>query len=232
LIERLGSAFASSIQETTAALHDLTAEAGPKHRVSTDAVVITSLTVMAMSVKFLKILPGIPILSGHKQLVIIPLYFVAADLAKSRWAGTWMGASLGVVSFLFGEGRFGILEVAKYIASGLVLDLVWPLLRRRRSAVLFGLAGTLMGIAWIASTLLAALIVHAPRLFYAVILATSVSQLAFSLFSGPVSVGLLRAIERTGIELDAGETGEPGRQPMAPAMGSERKHTTETGGGR
>ena len=68
-----------------------------------DAVVITALTVMAMSIKFVKILPGIPFLSGHKQLVIIPLYFVAADLAKSRWAATWMGVSLGIVSFMFGR---------------------------------------------------------------------------------------------------------------------------------
>lgn len=235
LIDRLGSAFASSIQESTTALHGLTAEAGQQQRVSADAVVITALTVMAMSVKFVKILPGIPILAGHKQLVIIPLYFVAADLAKSRWAATWMGVSLGVVSFLFGEGRFGVLEITKYVASGLTLDLLWPVLRRRRSIVLFGLAGTLMGVAWLASTLLAAVIVDAPPLFYTVILATSISQLAFSLFSGPVSVGLLRAIDRTGIELRSGETGATGETPASTevthALGSGRKHGNRHGGG-
>lgn len=242
LIARLGSAFASSIQESTTALRGLTGAAGQKRQeVSADAVVITALTVMAMSIKFVKILPGIPILSGHKQLVIIPLYFVAADLAKSRWAATWMGVSLGVVSFLFGEGRFGVLEIAKYLASGLTLDLLWPVLRRRRSVVLFGLAGTLMGVAWIASTLLAALIVGAPPLFYAVILATSISQLAFSLFSGPVSVGLLRAIDRTGMEMRGERTEEieetegteetpAGAQASRPS-GSGRKHGNRHGGG-
>jgi Cobalt transport protein len=231
LISRLGSAFASSIQESATTLHDLTTAAGQR-QVSMDAVVITALTVMAMSIKFMKIMPGIPILSGHKQLVIIPLYFVAADLSKSRWAATWMGVSLGVVAFMFGEGRFGLLEVAKYVASGLTLDLLWPVLRRRRSAVLFGLAGTLMGVAWLASTLLAAAIVHAPSVFYTVILITSVSQLAFSLFSGPVSLGLLRAIDGTGIEMRGAETGQPPADTEAmQAVRSDRKSGSRNGGG-
>jgi len=41
-----------------------------------------------------------------------------------------------------------------------------------------------------------------------VILITSVSQLAFSLSSGPASLELLRAIDRTGIEMRGEETGE------------------------
>ena len=232
LIPRLGSAFASSIQESTTTLQGLTTAAGQR-QVSMDAVVITALTVMAMSIKFMKIMPGIPILSGHKQLVIIPLYFVAADLSKSRWAATWMGVSLGVVSFMFGEGRFGLLEIAKYVASGLALDLMWPVLRRRRSAVLFGLAGTLMGVAWLASTLPAAVIVRAPPVLYTVILITSISQLAFSLFSGPVSLGLLRAIDRTDIEMRGGETGEPPADTeVTPTLRSDRKSGSRHGGGR
>jgi hypothetical protein len=232
VIARLGSAFRSSIEESQTALEGLTTAAGPQHTVSTDAVAITALTVMAMSIKFVKILPGIPFLSGHKQLVIIPLYFVAADVAKSRWSGTWMGTSLGIVSFLFGEGRFGVLEIAKYVASGLTLDLLWPLVRRRNSIVLFGLTGMVMGVAWIASTLLAALIVGAPPLFYAVILATSISQLAFSLFSGPVSFGLLRAIDRTGIQMRGTATGESPAGTGGARRAASEQHESRHKGGR
>ena len=107
-----------------------------------------------------------------------------------------MGATLGVVAFLLGEGRFGILEIAKYVAAGLILDLVWPLVRRRGSVLIYGGAGLLMGIGWFASTLLAAWLASAPAIFYALAGGMAISQLVFSVLSGPVSWALLRALDR------------------------------------
>ena len=54
-----------------------------------------------------------------------------------------------------------------------------------------------------------AVIVRAPSVFSTVILNTPVSQLAFSLSSGPVSLGLLEAIDRTDIDIRWDETGQP-----------------------
>src|SRR5258708_15920515 len=37
---------------------------------------------------------------------------------------------MGVIGFLQGDGRFGVLEVLKHIAPGLVIDIADPLVRR------------------------------------------------------------------------------------------------------
>jgi cobalt transport protein len=168
-------------------------------RVSSDAAVVAALAVMAMTVKFAKILPGIPFASGHKNMLTIPLYFAAARLTRSRLGATWMGITLGVVAFMFGEGRFGIIEIVKYVAPGVVLDAVWPFIRYRRNVVLLSILGLVMAFARFGSTLLAGWIAHAPPLFYALAGGASVTQFIFGLLSGPVSWAVLRSIDRADV---------------------------------
>ena len=196
LAERLASSFHETISRSAAQVGSPSDEGVTHISAASDVVVVTALVVMVMGLKLVKILPGIPLASGNKLMLIIPLYFVAARYTRSRIGATWMGVTLGVVSFLFGEGRFGILEIAKYVAAGVVLDLLWPVIRQRSNVVVASIVGLLMGIGWFASTLLAAWVASAPPIFYALAGVMAISQFAFSFLSGPVTWGLLRALDR------------------------------------
>lgn len=159
-----------------------------------DAAVVSALAVMSMTVKFVKILPGIPFAPGHKNVLIFPLYFAAARLTRSRLGGTWMGVTLGMIAFMFGEGRFGILEAIKYIGPGVVVDASWPLVRKLPHVALYSALGLLMSVAWFGATLLMGWIAQAPPLFYAIAGAASVTQLAAGVLSGPVAWALVKAL--------------------------------------
>jgi uncharacterized membrane protein YgcG len=196
LAERLASSFHENIERSAAEIGS-PADQGARHiSAAPDVVVVTALVVMVMGLKLVKLLPGIPFASGNRLMLVFPLYFAAARYTKSRIGATWMGATLGVVAFLFGEGRFGILEIAKYIAAGLILDLLWPILRRRQGVIIFSAAGLLMGLGWFASTLLAAWLANAPAIFYALAGGMAISQFVFSVLAGPVSWVLLRTLDR------------------------------------
>src|SRR3954469_24559375 len=95
-----------------------------------DVAAITGISLVMMSVKMLRILPGIPFFSGYKTLLLYPLYILAADLTYSRWGGTACGTIMGVLGFLQGDGRYGAMEILKHTAPGFVVDLSWPILRR------------------------------------------------------------------------------------------------------
>jgi len=55
---------------------------------------------------------------------------LAARLTHSRWGGTVAGSIMGVIAFLQGDGRFGVLEILKHVTPGLVIDLADPFVRR------------------------------------------------------------------------------------------------------
>jgi Cobalt transport protein len=220
LAERLASSFHESVAQSAAEIGVPTDERARHISAASDVVVVTALVVMVMGLKMVKILPGIPFASGNRLLLVFPLYFVAARYTRSRIGATWMGSTLGVVSFLFGEGRFGILEVAKYVAAGLILDLAWPLLRRRRSVLMYSGAGLLMGIGWFASTLLAAWIARAPAFFYALAGGMAITQFVFSVLSGPVSWALLRVLDRPVQPRAKAVAGDGGGEPGAVPQGS------------
>ncbi len=71
-----------------------------------------------------------PFAPGHKVLFLFPLYVLAARLTHSRWGGTVAGSIMGVIAFLQGDGRFGVLEILKHVTPGLVIDLADPFVRR------------------------------------------------------------------------------------------------------
>src|SRR5262245_41361069 len=95
-----------------------------------DIGIVTGIALCMASVKVLKLLPGLPFAPGHKALLLFPLYVLASRLTHSRWGGTAAGSIMGVIGFLQGDGRFGVLEILKHVAPGLVIDLVGPLVRR------------------------------------------------------------------------------------------------------
>lgn len=114
-------------------LQDASAHAerlGLSERRAHDVGVIGGIGAAMMAFKLVKILPGIPALAGMKTVFFIPLYMLAADRTNSRWGATMAGGIMGFIGFLNGDSRYGIFEVLKHVAPGLVVDLVWPLARR------------------------------------------------------------------------------------------------------
>jgi hypothetical protein len=94
-----------------------------------DIGIVTGIALCMASVKVLKLLPGLPFAPGHKALLLFPLYVLASRLTHSRWGATAAGSIMGVIGFLQGDGRFGVLEILKHVAPGLVIDLAGPLVR-------------------------------------------------------------------------------------------------------
>ena len=92
--------------------------------------VISGLGLLMMSLKLLRVMPGVPFASGYKTVVLFPLYILAAQLTYSRFGATTAGSIIGLVGLLNGDGRYGVFEVLRHIVPGLAINLLWPLFRR------------------------------------------------------------------------------------------------------
>jgi hypothetical protein len=164
-----------------------------------DVAVITGLCFLMMTTKMLKVLPGVPFAPGYKLVVLIPLYILAGRLTYSRFGATTTGTTIGIVSFLFGDGRFGIFEIFKHIAPGLVVDGIIPAFKRRSeppSRLLLALIGALCAAARIATILVVTCLIDPPAVFYALFLPMFISQTIFGFISGWITFYLLKSLSR------------------------------------
>ena len=164
-----------------------------------DVAVITGLCFLMMTTKMLKVLPGIPFAPGYKLVVLIPLYILAGRLTYSRFGATTTGTTIGIVSFLFGDGRFGIFEIFKHIAPGLVVDGIMPFLKDRSlvpSRFLLALIGALCAAARIATILVVTCLIDPPAVFYAFFVPMFISQTIFGFMSGWITYYLLKSLSR------------------------------------
>jgi hypothetical protein len=166
-------------------------------RLSHDIGIVTGIALCMASVKVLKILPGVPFASGHKAILLFPLYILASRLTYSRWGGTTAGSIMGVIGFLHGDGRFGVLEILKHVAPGLVIDLAEPLVRRLPT-VAFGycLLGLAAAVARISTDLVLVLLLGARAEVYLFPAAVLVPNLLAGFLSGFVTMFVLRAFAR------------------------------------
>ena len=99
-------------------------------RMAHDVATVSGIALTMATLKIFKLLPGIPFASGHKAILLFPLYILASRLTYSRWGATAAGSVMGVIGFLQGDGRFGILEILKNVAPGVVIDLAEAWVRR------------------------------------------------------------------------------------------------------
>jgi len=189
------SAFAKTIERNMA----LAAERTPEGRRKLDAAlahdvaVVTGIALCMASLKVVKVLPGLPFASGHKTFLLFPLYVLAARLTHSRWGGTAAGSIMGVIGFLQGDGRFGVLEIFKHIAPGLVIDLGEPLARRLPPWALgYFVLGFAAAIARTATELLLMLLLGARAEIYLFPAARLVPNLLAGTLSGFVTIVILR----------------------------------------
>lgn len=160
---------------------------------SDDVAVLSGVCLLMLGTKLAKILPGIPFAPGYKTALTLPLYFVAADRTRTRFGATIAGATLGVISFLFGDGRYGIFEILKHTAPGLVVDLFAPAFGALRGRTIpFVLISALAAAARICGILVVVWFVDGNAALYAAVALQGASQLAFGAASGVVAARLLR----------------------------------------
>jgi hypothetical protein len=158
-----------------------------------DVGLVTAIALCMASVKIVKVLPGVPFASGHKTFLLFPLYVLAARLTHSRWGGTAAGSITGVIGFLQGDGRLGVLEILKHIAAGLVIDLGEPFARRLPPWALgyFGLGFT-AAIAWSATEFVLLALLGARAEIYLFPAARLLPNLLAGTLSGFVTTAVLR----------------------------------------
>lgn len=172
---------------------------GLKPEAVSDLAVITGLGVLTMTVRFIKVLPGLPFAPGHKGIILLPFYIVAYDLTASRWGATKLGVVIGLTSFLMGEGKFGPFEILRHIAPGLFVDLIMPAVRRlapEPGALLYALVGTGAAVTRVSTLLVVAYFVEAPKIFYALLVPMVITNTVFGFLSGFVTFHLMKSVQK------------------------------------
>jgi hypothetical protein len=173
-----------------------------------DISIVTGIALCMASVKVLRILPGLPFAPGHKVILLFPLYVLASRLTYSRWGGTAAGSIMGVIGFLQGDGRLGVLEILKHITPGLVIDIGSPLVARLPTWALgYCVLGLVAAVARISTDLTLVVLLGARTEVYLFPAAVLVPNLVAGCLSGFVTMFVLRAFarsaEREVIEADA-----------------------------
>src|SRR5262249_46282006 len=135
-----------------------------------DVTVIVGLSLTMLGIKALKVLPNIPFAPGHKLVLLTPLYVVAPLKTRTRLGPTFAGLAMRSVACLLGEGRYGIFEILKHIAPGILCDLLVPIVAgrgRRPGAIVWSLIGGVMGLGRFATIFTVTLTVQAPAVAWA-----------------------------------------------------------------
>lgn len=171
-------ALADRYQELPAAtIHDLT--------------IVLGVSLAIMSLKLLQILPGLPVAPGHKNILIIPLLLFAARATNGRFGATSTSMVAGIVSFMLGYGKYGILELAHFIVPGMLADVLSPLARatsRSGRLLQFILIGAVLGLGRFAANFLIIVLAGAPQVAFLLYLPILISQVTFGALSGFVSL--------------------------------------------
>jgi hypothetical protein len=115
---------------------------------------------------------------------------------------------MGTVAFLLGDGRYGVFEILKHIAPGILCDLVVPLVTRSEhgktaSTVIWSVVGGLMGVGRFATILAVMATVQAPAIAWKFLVPGLVIHTTFGVLSGLVSAPLLRAVMQRDAQRDA-----------------------------
>lgn len=164
--------------------------------VARDIAIVAGIALTMLGIKALKLLPGLPFAPGHKGVLLIPLYIAAGLMTRSRAGSTLTGLTMGTVAFLLGDGRYGVFEIAKHVAPGVLVDLLVPFMRRaqRRGVVAWAAFGLVVALGRFATVTVIALAVQAPALVYALLVPGLLVHAIFGVLSGIVTAPLTRAI--------------------------------------
>jgi hypothetical protein len=189
------------------------AHVGDRAPSGSDLPVVVGITVTMLGIKALKILPGLPYAPGHKLIILLPLYVLAATRTKGRFGATAVGLAIGTVSFLLGDGRYGIFELLKHLAPGVVCDLALPLYRDKERGILFWSAfGAVAAVCRFASEFVVIALAQPPAAAYAILLPGLSSNLFFGTLSGYLTRHVLVAVNQAARAGESAETAEEGQR--------------------
>ena len=167
------------------------------HRLSHDVAVVSGTALVMASLKMLKFLPGVPFAPGIKGVILLPLYVLASQRTWSRWGGTAAGSIMGVVGFLQGDGRFGVLDILQHVAPGVVIDLLMPLVKRLpQTALTYCALGFVATIGRSITAWLVVLLLGSRAEVYLFPAVGLVPMLIAGTLSGFVTIYLLRAFPK------------------------------------
>jgi hypothetical protein len=183
-----------------------------------DVSVVAGISLTMLAIKMLKLLPSLPFAPGHKLVLLTPLYIVAALLTRSRFGATLTGLVMGSVAFLMGDGRYGIFEIFKHVAPGVICDALMPwMLRggRMPGGVAWSLFGGLIAAGRFATIFTVTLAVQPPAVAYAILVPGLSINVFFGVASGYVSYHLAKATLGLKERLDS-ERREDATTPVGP----------------
>jgi hypothetical protein len=199
-------ALVQAVQANVRIATEHAAREGSHHltvRMAQDVAIVTGVALCMTSLKMLKVLPGIPFASGHKGFLLIPLYILASRLTHSRWGGTTAGLIMGVISCLQEGGRFGMLNIFKLVAPGVIIDLADPLMRRLpQSALAYCFLGVVAAAASTIQEFILVLLLGARAEIYIFPAARLLPNLLAGFLSGFVTIFLLRAFRAVSPAID------------------------------
>lgn len=155
-----------------------------------DITVVLTVGLVVMGLKILQVMPGLPIAPGHKNVLIVPLLLFAARATHMKFGATAAGLTTGIVSFLLGYGKFGVLEISHFVVPGLLADLLMPfaLARGRFGQILqYALIGAVLGLGRFAANFLVIVLAGAPWTAFLIYLPMLISQVGFGALSCLVS---------------------------------------------
>ena len=161
-----------------------------------DVSIVAGVALTMLAIKVLKILPSMPIAPGHKMVLLTPLYIVAAMLTRSRFGATLTGLTMGAVAFLLGDGRYGIFEILKHIAPGLICDLLVPVVLRKGTipgGLVWSALGAAIALGRFTTAFVVVLVVQPPAVAFALLIPGLALNMFFGLMSGYVSFHVARA---------------------------------------
>ncbi|MGB4592970.1 MAG: cobalt ABC transporter permease [Coriobacteriia bacterium] len=160
------------------------------------------LALVAALVVVSKSLLRIPLrIPGHSGAIWIAFYIVGKGLVKRPYAGTMLGLTAGLLATVFVGGHEGLLLWLKYLAPGVVLDLIGPFVRNRfDDPVIAIVAGALAHCAKLVTSLLVTLAMGLPAGFITAGLGVSaVTHTLFGAIGGWLGSFILIRLGRTGL---------------------------------
>jgi energy-coupling factor transporter transmembrane protein EcfT len=169
-------------------------------RVLNDLAVVVGLSILAMTLRFLKVMPGIPVAPGHKGIILIPLYILAHSLTTSRWGASQFGLIVGITSFLMGMGgKFGPFDILRHVAPGFFVDIVMPLVGTvftKPNPFVYAIVGMGAAVTRVSTFVAVAAFVEAPPAFYVLVVPMVIANVVFGLLSGFVTFHLMKSVGR------------------------------------
>jgi energy-coupling factor transporter transmembrane protein EcfT len=173
--------------------------AAPEHRgIVADVATVSGVALAMLGIKMVKVLPAIPFAPGHKLVLLTPLYVAASVLTRSRWGATATGLVMGTVSFLSGDGKYGVFEILKHVVPGVLCDLTVPLLvaaGKRPGKVTWMLHGGFVAAGRYASIFAVTLVAQPPAVAFAFLVPGLTVHVTFGVLAGLLVRPVLSALE-------------------------------------